>query len=268
MPRPGWISVTRTPGCLPPSWRRRPPSGRSSSPTMSGWKTSSARQVTSCNPPLTTTGRPIRRCWSGWTAPTPHRATDRALDGRRSQVVDRPAAELVDPQSYDPVPDLVENIVGASQYISISYWIGWAIEQIFGTNPWMWVAEQFAGDYEAAQRAGIALKNLAEFNATFSAAVKNNTEAVIPAAWQGNAAESANEYFSKLSKALTDQVAELRSIGNEFETMAIGVYEAAAGFKGFFEMALDWAIIAAVEAAAAAATSWTVVGGIAGGIAT
>ena len=183
-------------------------------------------------------------------------------------MVDRPAAELVDPQSYDPVPDLVENIVGASQYISVSYWIGWAVEQICGTNPWMWVAEQFAGDYEAAQRAGIALKNLGEFNAAYSAAVKNNTEAVIPAAWQGNAAESAHEYFSSLSKALTDQVAELQSIGREFETMAVGVYEAAAGFKGFFEMALDWAIIAAVEAAAAAATSWTIVGGIAGGVAT
>lgn len=146
--------------------------------------------------------------------------------------------------------------------------MGWAFEKICGTNPWAWVAEQFAGDYEAAQRAGIALQNLSEFNTAYSAAVNSATAQVIPYGWLGNAAESSQEYFHNLAKALSEQVTALKEAGRQFQQMAVGVYEAAAGFKGFLEIALDCAILAGVEVAATAATSWTVVGGIAGGVAT
>ncbi|HEY8453409.1 MAG: hypothetical protein FWJ70_02490 [Micromonosporaceae bacterium] len=173
-----------------------------------------------------------------------------------------PATVLTEPTTYDPVPDLVETIVGLD-VISVSHWLGWAIQQIFGTDPWAWVAEQFAGDYEAAQRAGVALKKLAEFNTVYAAALTDATDQVIPYDWRGNAATGAQQYFHELARALNEQAPALNDVGRQFETMATGMYEAAQAFRGFFTMALDCAIWAAIEAAAAAATSWTVVGGIA-----
>ena len=70
----------------------------------------------------------------------------------------KPADELVPPVSHDPVPDLLENVIGASQYISPSYWLGWAAEYVTGTNPWAWVAGEVAGDWEAVQKAGVAIR--------------------------------------------------------------------------------------------------------------
>lgn len=170
-----------------------------------------------------------------------------------------PAAELTEPTAHDPVPDLVENIVGAGQYISPSYWINWAIQQICGVNPVQWTAEQFAGDYEAVQRAGIALKNLGEFNDVFGTAVGTAADQV-RFDWQGNAADSAQAYFDTLANAVKEQVTALREVGEQFETMAVGVYEAAQGFAGFLHTAIDMAIVAGLNAAASALAAATVFG--------
>ncbi|MGH3798896.1 MAG: hypothetical protein ACRDTD_01965 [Pseudonocardiaceae bacterium] len=145
-----------------------------------------------------------------------------------------PVAELAEPQPKDPVPDLVENILGATQYISISYWLGWAAEQVTGTNPWQWIAEQYAGDWKAAQSAGQAIKNLGEFNTVFANNIDAGAEMVFTD-WQGNAADSAKGYFSGLMKTLKDQAPELESVGREFETMAAGMYETANAIKGLWE---------------------------------
>lgn len=175
---------------------------------------------------------------------------------------EQPADVLTPPTSHDPIPDLVETIVGLD-VISVSHWLGWAIGQIFGTDPWEWVAEQFSGDYEAAQRAGLALQKLAEFNTAYAAALTDATGQVIPYDWRGNAATGAQQYFEDLARALNEQAPALANTGKQFETMAVGMYEAAQAFRGFFTAALDSAIWAGVAAAAAAATSWTIVGGVA-----
>lgn len=177
-----------------------------------------------------------------------------------------PSAELTAPTSSDPIPDLIENIVGFPQYISPSYWLGWAAEQVCGTNPWQWVADQYAGDWAAVQKAGAAVKNLAEFNTAYAGSI-NSAVATVKYDWQGNAADSAAEYFNGLVKVLQDQVSSLNSLGGQFDSMAIGMYESANAIKGLLETLTDLLIAIGIEAAAAAASSWTVIGPILAGAA-
>jgi len=52
-----------------------------------------------------------------------------------------PSAALTMPAVEAPIPDLVNNILGGKQYISPSYWLGWAMEKVCGVNPWSWLAD-------------------------------------------------------------------------------------------------------------------------------
>lgn len=181
-------------------------------------------------------------------------------------MVDSPAQELREPTPSDPIPDLVENIIGAPQYISPSYWIGWAAEQVTGTNPWQWIADQYAGDWKAVQSAGIALENLSEFNASYAGTVKSSMEAALHD-WSGNAADGAKAYFADLTGKVDGQVADLAGMGTQFKQTAIGIYETSNAIKGLWETLLDLLIAIGLEAAAAAASSWTVIGPILSGAA-
>src|ERR1700754_3529428 len=145
-----------------------------------------------------------------------------------------PAAELLPPTSADPVPDLIENIIGFPQYISPSYWLGWAADKITGTNPWQWVGDKYGGDWKAVQMAGAAIKNLAEFNTVYAATITSAVKTVAYD-WQGNAADSAANYFNGLAAALQAQVDDLKSLGSQFESMAVGMYEFANAMKGILE---------------------------------
>ncbi|HEY0700928.1 MAG TPA: hypothetical protein VGD43_24355 [Micromonospora sp.] len=181
-------------------------------------------------------------------------------------MVAQPASELVEPTSHDPIPDLMENLVGFPQYISVSYWLGWAAEKVTGCNPWAWVGEQYGGDWKAVQKAGAAIRNLAEFNASY-AGVLNSGVQTVGYDWIGNAANSANAYFTGLVNILKSQMSDLSGLGSQFESMAVGMYEAANASKGLLETLTDLLIAIGLEAAAAAATSWTVIGPILSGAA-
>lgn len=177
-----------------------------------------------------------------------------------------PVAELVPPTSHDPIPDLVENIVGFPQYVSVSYWLGWAAEKVTGTNPWQWVGDQYAGDWAAVQKAGGAIKKLAEFNDAYAGVISSGVSTVAYD-WQGNAAASATRYFTELTRILKEQIPDLSALGRQFEQMAVGMYQWANAIKGLMETLTDLLIAIGLEAAAAAATSWTVIGPILSGAA-
>ncbi|WP_197321103.1 hypothetical protein [Saccharomonospora sp. NB11] len=181
-------------------------------------------------------------------------------------MADSPRSELVDPTASDPIPDLLENVIGITQYISVSYWVGQAIDLIFDVNPFSWVAEQFAGDWEKVQKAGVAMEKLGEFNDSFANVITTELKNV-SADWQGNAFDSANTYFSELAKTIEDQKATLSAMGREFKQTAIGMYETANSIKSFLELLLDLLIAIGLELAAAAASSWTVIGPILSGAA-
>lgn len=177
-----------------------------------------------------------------------------------------PAAELVKPVSSDPIPDLAESVIGVSQYVSLSYWIGWSLKQITDVNPWLWIGEQISGDWETVQKAGIAATNLAEFNLDFARSISSGINDVSHD-WQGVAADSASEYFSGLAKAIKEQEQTLKDIGEQFKTMSVGMYESANAIKGLLETLFDLLLAMGLEAAAAAASGWTVIGPILSGAA-
>jgi hypothetical protein len=183
-------------------------------------------------------------------------------------MTDAPSAALVMPAVGPPIPDLVNNILGGKQYISPSYWLGWAMEKVCGVNPWDWLAEQFAGDWNAAAEAGQALRQLAEFNTRYADTITQARKALIPDAWDGHAATQAQAYFTQLADGLRDQIASLNGMASQFHSLAAGMQEMAQSLQSLFQDLLDWLIAIGISAAAAAATSWTVVGGLAGAAAT
>ncbi len=134
--------------------------------------------------------------------------------------------------------------------------MGWAAEYVTGTNPWAWVAGEVAGDWEAVQKAGVAIKNLSEFNEAYAGMI-NSATATVGYDWQGHAAESAKEYFTKLSTVLKSQIPDLAGLGAQFESIATGMYEMSNAIKGLLETLTDYLIAIGIEAAAAAASSWT-----------
>lgn len=183
-------------------------------------------------------------------------------------MTDAPAAALTTPVAEAPIPDLVNNILGGKQYISPSYWLGWAMDKVCGVNPWTWIAEAFAGDWNAAAEASSALNNLAEFNTRYADTITQAANTLIPADWDGNAATQAQAYFTQLADMLRDQITALKNIGDQFRTLAAGMEEMAQALQSLCQDLLDWLIAIGISAAAAAASSWTVVGGVAGAAAT
>jgi len=57
-------------------------------------------------------------------------------------------------------------------------------------------------------------------------------------------------------------------MAGQFHSLTAGMEEMAQALQSLFQDLLDWLIAIGISAAAAAASSWTVVGGVAGGIAT
>src|SRR5690242_19165194 len=175
-------------------------------------------------------------------------------------MTDAPSAALVMPRVDPPIPDLVNNVLGGKQYISPSYWLGWAMEHVCGVNPWDWIADQVAGDWNAAAEAGRALNQLAEFNTRYADTISQATGAVITAEWDGNAADQAQAYFTTLAGKLKEQIDVLKGMAGQFHSLAAGMEEMAQALQSLCQDLLDWLIAIGISAAAAAASSWTVVG--------
>lgn len=174
------------------------------------------------------------------------------------------AIELKDPVASDPVPDLVENILGASQYISPTYWINEAMKIVCDTDPMAWIAAQFAGDWEAVQRAGIALAELSRFNEDHARILDQDVSG-LSVFWRGEAAEAAADYFTDYASAVRGQSHDLAHIGEQIQQVAIGMYETANAVKSLWSELFDMLIVLGVTLAATAFTAPTGVGGLVGG---
>ncbi|QIS16424.1 hypothetical protein [Nocardia arthritidis] len=174
---------------------------------------------------------------------------------------DKPIDQLAEPQSHDPVPDLVELFLNNNVY-SPTYWVDQFIVQVIGKDPLGWATTEFAGDWAQMQKAGAAIRNLSKYSGSYEssiyAAVKD-----VDSSWRGNAADSARDYFGGLRDAISNQVGPLKNIAQDIDTFALSSYYAAQGISFLIQSIIDTAIIAVAEEAAAAAAASTGVGAIA-----
>lgn len=156
-----------------------------------------------------------------------------------------PAEKLAEPALEDPMNDKFEFLVTSNE-ISPTYWACTWLKNVVGVDPVEWFAQKVSGDWEALQKAGRAVENLAAYNESFSAAVADAAKAVDPT-WDGNAATSAQTYFSELSTAIAVQVDALNAIANEIKNYANAAYFGAKTIGDGVQSLVDIGAVAAIQ---------------------
>ncbi|MFD4369384.1 hypothetical protein [Rhodococcus sp. NPDC058521] len=169
-----------------------------------------------------------------------------------------PRAALVEPIASDPVPDVLENALSGS-YLSPTYWLTAPVMGALGLigvekNPIDIIADDIAGDWQAVQEAGLAVRSLGEFNSQMSEAL-STAMSTTSESWDGDAAASASDYFGELARAIESQKFAINSMGSQIDSLAIGMYEASEAVKGLLGTATDLMVQFLLELAAAGATA-------------
>lgn len=180
--------------------------------------------------------------------------------------MENPASTLVAPQADPLIPPAMDAFLHIGDLVSLGHWALVAIDKMGGPNIAQEIGEWFAGDWSEVARSAAALEHLGEFCDSASTGVRSDLEAMM-SQWSGEAASAAAGYFGTLADELAEQAAHFRDIGRQYVGTAFGVKEMANAIGSLVESLVDYAIMAGVSLAAAAASSWTVVGGIAGGAA-
>ncbi|RDI24062.1 hypothetical protein DEU38_111139 [Rhodococcus sp. AG1013] len=173
-------------------------------------------------------------------------------------MTDDPRSALQEPVAEDPVPDPLENALSGS-YLSPTYWLTAPVMGALGIigveqNPIDTIADSVAGDWAAVQEAGRAVKSLSGFTALMSEALSSATSTAVQS-WEGDAADSAAGYFDELVRAVESQQHAINSMGDELETVALGMYEFSQSIKGLLAIATDLMIQFLIELAAAGAST-------------
>lgn len=178
--------------------------------------------------------------------------------------MDDPSAALTAPVAEDLFPGGVDFFLHIGDLISLGHWAILAIDKMGGPNIAEEIGEWFAGDWSEVMKSKDALDNLAAFcdRASYGVDAELTT---LTSGWSGEAATAAATYFSHLADQLDVQASNFRDIANQYQGTAFGVKELANAVGSLVESLVDYAIMAGVSLAAAAASSWTIVGGIAGG---
>ncbi|WP_063125595.1 hypothetical protein [Nocardia fusca] len=172
-----------------------------------------------------------------------------------------PVEKLAEPALEDPMNDKFEFLVTSNE-ISPTYWACTWLKNVVGVDPVEWFSQKIAGDWEALQRAGVAVENLAAYNTGFAAEVEKAAEAVDPT-WDGNAASNAQTYFAELATAVTAQVDALNAVADEIKNYANAAYYGAKTIGDSVQTLLDIGAIAIIEWAAVKVSAATGVGVVA-----
>ncbi|WP_101523246.1 hypothetical protein [Nocardioides houyundeii] len=177
--------------------------------------------------------------------------------------MDDPSKLLTAPQAEPLIPAALDQYLHIGDLISLGHWAMVAIDKMGGPNIPQEVGEWFAGDWSEVSRSADALRKLGQFCDEAAHGVTTDLD-TLRVTWDGQAAASASTYFTDLAARLTEQKANFEDIASQYDQTAFGVKEMANAVGGLVESLADWAIAAGISLAAAAASSWTIVGGIAG----
>lgn len=180
--------------------------------------------------------------------------------------MDDPRDTLLPPVADPLIPPAVDVYLHIGDLVSLGHWAIVAIDKMGGPDLAEELGEWFAGDWSEVARSGDALDRLGDFCNAGAGGLRDEL-AALERDWSGRAATAAQEYFHDLAARLSTQATCFRDIAQQYRGTAFGVKEMALAVGGLVESLVDYAIAAGISLAAAAASSWTVVGGLAGGAA-
>lgn len=190
----------------------------------------------------------------------PDSATDLAC-------ITAPETALTDPPTSAPT-DLATEIL-TTNWLSPSSVIDQAIGFIAGLagleSPLTVVGKQFGGDWDKLYECSAAVDCLADYldlQATGRRAAMLTTSET----WEGEAATAATTFFATQADILNSTAESLRATAPEFDAIVRGIRATAGLAASTFSFALDSALVAWGCYAAGAATVWTGIGGIIGGV--
>lgn len=180
-----------------------------------------------------------------------------------------PADLLVTPSDDEIIPDLAEYVIsGMGIILSPSGWIRFIVSQVFDWDPVTEAAKYLSGDWNAVAQASRAYEALSGCMAAVGDGVVREANGLLDH-WEGNAASAAQEYQrSALIPSLDELAGVLHELAGEYSAVAVGMHRTAMLVNDGINWATDCVIFAAASAAATAAASWTIVGGVAGEAAT
>ncbi|MFI7669939.1 WXG100 family type VII secretion target [Nocardia sp. NPDC049526] len=163
-----------------------------------------------------------------------------------------PTQKLMEPQveAWFTVGGKMVDFVLGNAY-SVANYLNLIIS-LTGWDPVELVQKYFGGDWEELLKSARAVENLAAYNTAYGeaidAAMKN-----VESSWQGNAATSADDYFSKLKTALDGQVEPLTEIANGIASFAWTSFSIAQTVQALMLELGDWIIKWLLTKAAAVA---------------
>lgn len=167
-----------------------------------------------------------------------------------SEAID-PSTKLVTPEVeawFATGGKLVDMALGNAY--SVSYYLLEIIKATTNWDPVGDIQKYLGGDWEALLKSANAAQHLAEFNTAYGdaveAAVKN-----FEASWSGNAAVSANEYFTDFTSAIDAQHDPLVKIADTIAGFAWDAYGIAQAVQALILQLLDYALYWALTKAAA-----------------
>mgnify|MGYP003418669514 FL=1 len=176
-------------------------------------------------------------------------------------------AELTTPDDGAVIPDAAELIVSSlGTILSPTGWIRTVWGRVAGWEPMTDWVKPVSGDWNAVAQASRGYDEMARYFDEYATEL-NSANNTVQANWDGNAADAASTYFSAIVSPLQEFSAALTAAANEYSAVSVGMHRIAAEVASLIGIVTDKLIFLAIEAAATAATSWTLIGPLIGGAA-
>lgn len=145
---------------------------------------------------------------------------------------------------------------------SPSAWVMEGIKFVFGWDILGDISQWLVGDWQSYIDCAGAWDNLAKFCDAVSTNVSHGNY-VLDASWNGNAADTAYDYFNALSEKLSGAKESFEELRDNYAMLSRAIFGFAEVVKSVIADILDWALEVGIAAAAAAAEASTGVGAIA-----
>ncbi|MFF0146576.1 WXG100 family type VII secretion target [Amycolatopsis sulphurea] len=169
-----------------------------------------------------------------------------------------PVGRLTEPKA-DGFTNPLQLLNDLGNLLSPGYWSQKVLESTIGVNPAQEFSGWVAGDWEQFAKASDALNSLSFFCSDAGQDLKATVNALLTS-WSGNAANEAFQYFTRLGEVVNDYSRGLADLRDKYREAAQGVWEFSESINDLIQSIFDNVFWAAIEVAAGAALSETVVG--------